>query len=179
MSSKPRSSADCNLLIIKLSDLFTCSPNLPPSCNSSESIWRPPAQTNQSFELNRLEQARSQHSGMRAPSNDKTPQKAGNIAAERMMKSATLKTSLGCRKTTVYVCLHAARQVPSEIEKTAELQEIKKPNSGKLLSGFFESWRKEWDLNPRYGITVYRISSPAHSTTLPSFHRFRVVRGAY
>ena len=30
-------------------------------------------------------------------------------------------------------------------------------------------WRKEWDLNPRYGITVYRISSPAHSTSLPSF----------
>ncbi len=24
-------------------------------------------------------------------------------------------------------------------------------------------------MNPRYGITVYRISSPAHSTSLPSF----------
>ena len=32
-----------------------------------------------------------------------------------------------------------------------------------------KNWRKGWDLNPRYGITVYRISSPAHSTTLPPF----------
>jgi hypothetical protein len=31
------------------------------------------------------------------------------------------------------------------------------------------SWRKGWDSNPRYGITVHRISSPAHSTTLPPF----------
>jgi hypothetical protein len=30
-------------------------------------------------------------------------------------------------------------------------------------------WRKGWDSNPRYGITVHRISSPAHSTTLPPF----------
>ena len=30
-------------------------------------------------------------------------------------------------------------------------------------------WRKGRDLNPRYGVTVYRISSPAHSTTLPPF----------
>gem|GEM_PF-3897443 len=30
-------------------------------------------------------------------------------------------------------------------------------------------WRKGWDSNPRYGITVYRISSPAHSTSLPPF----------
>src|SRR4249920_760948 len=28
-------------------------------------------------------------------------------------------------------------------------------------------WRSRWDSNPRYGITVHRISSPAHSTTLP------------
>lgn len=41
-------------------------------------------------------------------------------------------------------------------------------------------WRKGWDLNPRYGITVYRISSPAHSTTLPPFRvgRCHIVRGA-
>lgn len=30
-------------------------------------------------------------------------------------------------------------------------------------------WRKGWDSNPRYSITVHRISSPAHSTTLPPF----------
>src|SRR5260363_367217 len=30
-------------------------------------------------------------------------------------------------------------------------------------------WRKGWDLNPRYGLTVHRISNPAHSTTLPPF----------
>ncbi len=36
-----------------------------------------------------------------------------------------------------------------------------------------ESWRKGWDLNPRYGITVYRISSPAHSTSLPPFRNER------
>jgi len=29
------------------------------------------------------------------------------------------------------------------------------------------SWRRRRDSNPRYGSTVYRISSPAHSTTLP------------
>ena len=34
---------------------------------------------------------------------------------------------------------------------------------------FFIRWRKGRDSNPRYGITVYRISSPAHSTTLPPF----------
>ena len=34
---------------------------------------------------------------------------------------------------------------------------------------FFIKWRKGRDSNPRYGITVYRISSPAHSTTLPPF----------
>src|SRR5436190_24215997 len=28
-------------------------------------------------------------------------------------------------------------------------------------------WRRGSDSNPRYGITVHRISSPAHSTTLP------------
>src|SRR5215468_4196573 len=33
-------------------------------------------------------------------------------------------------------------------------------------------WRKGWDSNPRYGITVYRISSPAHSTSLPPFLGF-------
>ena len=36
------------------------------------------------------------------------------------------------------------------------------------------SWRKGWDSNPRYGITVYRISSPAHSTTLPPFRLFEI-----
>lgn len=41
------------------------------------------------------------------------------------------------------------------------------------------SWRKEWDLNPRYGITVYRISSPAHSTTLPSFRLFPIRRTGF
>lgn len=42
-------------------------------------------------------------------------------------------------------------------------------------------WRKGWDLNPRYGITVYRISSPAHSTTLPPFQDFtaKCVDGYY
>lgn len=30
-------------------------------------------------------------------------------------------------------------------------------------------WRKGRDSNPRYGITVNRISSPAHSTSLPPF----------
>ena len=36
-------------------------------------------------------------------------------------------------------------------------------------------WRKGRDSNPRYGRPVYRISSPAHSTTLPPFHH-RAVR---
>src|SRR5690606_41582701 len=35
--------------------------------------------------------------------------------------------------------------------------------------GCGEAWRKGWDSNPRYGLTVHRISSPAHSTTLPPF----------
>src|SRR4051812_17179600 len=38
-------------------------------------------------------------------------------------------------------------------------------------------WRSRWDSNPRYGITVHRISSPAHSTTLPPLlNSVRVVR---
>ena len=36
---------------------------------------------------------------------------------------------------------------------------------------WLRSWRRERDSNPRYGITVYRISSPAHSTTLPSLRK--------
>ena len=31
------------------------------------------------------------------------------------------------------------------------------------------TWRKGRDSNPRYGRAVYRISSPAHSTSLPPF----------
>ena len=31
-------------------------------------------------------------------------------------------------------------------------------------------WRKVRDSNPRYPKGVYRISSPAHSVTLPTFH---------
>ena len=43
-----------------------------------------------------------------------------------------------------------------------------------ILSAFvcyFEKdwWRKGRDSNPRYGRAVYRISSPAHSTSLPPF----------
>ena len=34
-------------------------------------------------------------------------------------------------------------------------------------------------MNPRYGITVYRISSPAHSTTLPSFRLFPIRRTGF
>src|SRR5690606_16103675 len=36
-------------------------------------------------------------------------------------------------------------------------------------------WRKGRDSNPRYGKPVYRISSPAHSTTLPPFREPRSV----
>lgn len=32
-------------------------------------------------------------------------------------------------------------------------------------------WRRGWDSNPRYGITVNRISNPAHSTTLPPLRK--------
>ena len=37
------------------------------------------------------------------------------------------------------------------------------------------NWRRGWDSNPRYGITVCRISSPVQSTTLPPL-RFRSKR---
>jgi hypothetical protein len=40
-------------------------------------------------------------------------------------------------------------------------------------------WRRGWDSNPRYGITVNRISNPAHSTTLPPLRIYshtRIVR---
>src|SRR5689334_11888637 len=41
-------------------------------------------------------------------------------------------------------------------------------------------WRSRWDSNPRYGITVHRISSPAHSTTLPPLLiRFAWCEGRY
>ena len=40
----------------------------------------------------------------------------------------------------------------------------KRKNAHKGRSRF---WRRGWDSNPRYGITVNRISNPAHSTTLP------------
>ena len=33
-----------------------------------------------------------------------------------------------------------------------------------------EIWRKERDSNPRYGISVCRLSRAVQSTTLPSFH---------
>ena len=38
---------------------------------------------------------------------------------------------------------------------------------GPWFSEALTTWRSRWDSNPRYGITVHRISSPAHSTTLP------------
>ncbi len=39
-------------------------------------------------------------------------------------------------------------------------------------------WRRGWDSNPRYGITVNRISNPAHSTTLPPLQSgARMIRG--
>jgi hypothetical protein len=34
-------------------------------------------------------------------------------------------------------------------------------------------WWRGWDSNPRHGITVNRISSPAHSTTLPPLRQFK------
>jgi hypothetical protein len=41
-------------------------------------------------------------------------------------------------------------------------------------------WRKGRDSNPRYGETVHRISSPAHSTTLPPFRMWsRLREGAH
>ncbi len=52
-----------------------------------------------------------------------------------------------------------------------KLLKIKKKPDDQKSSGS-SSWRKGRDSNPRYGITVYRISSPAHSTTLPPFPRF-------
>lgn len=41
--------------------------------------------------------------------------------------------------------------------------------NARLREHFFDSWRKGWDSNPRYGRTVNQISSLAHSTTLPPF----------
>lgn len=49
------------------------------------------------------------------------------------------------------------------------------PNSQTVRGSELGLWRKGWDSNPRYGITVYRISSPAHSTSLPPFR----VRGEF
>lgn len=37
------------------------------------------------------------------------------------------------------------------------------------MSFLFPLWRKVRDSNPRYPKGVYRISSPAHSVTLPTF----------
>ena len=33
-------------------------------------------------------------------------------------------------------------------------------------------WRRGWDSNPRYGVTVHLISNQAHSTTLAPLHNF-------
>ena len=38
-----------------------------------------------------------------------------------------------------------------------------------VMSFSFYAWRKMRDSNPRYPKGVYRISSPAHSVTLPIF----------
>src|SRR6185312_2609084 len=38
--------------------------------------------------------------------------------------------------------------------------------------GRLHFWRRGWDSNPRYGITVNRISNPAHSTTLPPLQKY-------
>ncbi len=45
------------------------------------------------------------------------------------------------------------------------------------LAGRFRVWRRGWDSNPRYGRPVNRISSPAHSTTLPPLQNFSRTAG--
>jgi hypothetical protein len=75
--------------------------------------------------------------------------------------------------------------VVGEIRIYADEVSVSGPNLGVLeaalthtratvpaVPSFISNWRKGWDSNPRYGITVHRISSPAHSTTLPPFRLF-------
>ena len=52
---------------------------------------------------------------------------------------------------------------------TKVLRQYGKQTQGEKPLAAILYWRKGWDSNPRYGITVYRISSPAHSTSLPPF----------
>src|SRR5574337_1043704 len=45
------------------------------------------------------------------------------------------------------------------------------PETQNAHKGRSRFWRRGWDSNPRYGITVNRISNPAHSTTLPPLQK--------
>ena len=59
---------------------------------------------------------------------------------------------------------------PEGLPKPGVRHRSKTKNPKRRSSGSLGiNWRKGWDSNPRYGITVYRISSPAHSTSLPPF----------
>ena len=66
-------------------------------------------------------------------------------------------------KTLSATAIHFKKFITNTSSTVVGIQETKK----KPRRAGFLYWRSKRDSNPRYGITVYRISSPAHSTTLP------------
>src|SRR5690348_1009988 len=103
--------------------------------------------------------------GLRSvPGNAKRPREAFALLAERVgLLGASLRlTPRGARgqPAAVQIC---SRQIC----RTEWLRPRHCPETQNAHKGRLHYWRRGWDSNPRYGITVNRISNPAHSTTLP------------
>ena len=75
---------------------------------------------------------------------------------------------IAIHQKTVIISDRAEISLSSVVVQTMT-QIMRKQNNKKKRHCSRSIWRKGRDLNPRYGVTVYRISSPAHSTTLPPF----------
>lgn len=99
-----------------------------------------------------------------------------SFAMERVHRTQRTEKSRSSEKREL---AYGTRQAPDRANFNTGVFEDRckrrTPNSQTVRGSEFGLWRKGWDSNPRYGITVYRISSPAHSTSLPPFR----VRGEF
>ncbi len=104
-----------------------------------------------------------------------------SFAMERILRTQ------GAREESVFAKKGARKQLENGCRRApyranfntqvfaSDRRKRRTPNSQTVRGSELGLWRKGWDSNPRYGITVYRISSPAHSTSLPPFR----VRGEF
>ena len=122
----------------------------------------------------------SKKSGLRGPA--LTRKRAKRCASRFIRKCGSRSIHGGTYPRAPRYAQHATACEPDRrlAGKRGEQDRTRNPHrtnkNARLVSGHFfakpDAWRRGWDSNPRYGITVHRISSPAHSTTLPPLQAF-------